>query len=57
MRTSPAPVRPSTAMKGPRRDVAVITKMLHLKRPSLVPVLGSLVIEQLGGGRSKTRRR
>ncbi len=28
---------------------AVVTKVLHLKRPRLVPVLDSLVIRQLGG--------
>ena len=30
------------------RGVSVSTKMLHLKRPRLVPVLDSLVVEQLG---------
>ncbi|HEV8053367.1 MAG TPA: DUF6308 family protein, partial [Candidatus Limnocylindrales bacterium] len=36
-------------MRAAHRGHAVITKMLHLKRPSLVPVLDSLVIDQLGG--------
>ena len=36
-------------MWAAHRGHAVITKMLHLKRPSLVPVLDSLVIDQLGG--------
>lgn len=40
-------------MRGPHRQLAVITKMLHLKRPALVPVIDSLVIQQIGGrGRS-----
>jgi hypothetical protein len=30
------------------RGVSVSTKMLHLKRPRLVPVLDSLVVAQLG---------
>ncbi|MDQ3601732.1 MAG: DUF6308 family protein [Actinomycetota bacterium] len=36
-------------MRAAHRHHAVITKILHLKRPSLVPVLDSLVIDQLGG--------
>ena len=41
------------AMRAPYRDIAVVTKMLHLKRPALVPVLDSLVLQQLGArGRS-----
>ena len=41
---------------GSQWHQAVITKMLHLKRPSLVPVLDSLVIDQLGGrGRASNR--
>jgi hypothetical protein len=33
---------------GPRRGVSVATKMLHLKRPLLFPVLDSLVAQMLG---------
>lgn len=36
-------------MRATHRGQAVNTKMLHLKRPALVPVLDSLVIDQLGG--------
>jgi hypothetical protein len=34
---------------GPYRNLAVATKILHLKRPGLFPVLDSLVVDQLGG--------
>lgn len=34
---------------GPGRGVSVATKMLHLKRPRLFPVLDELVVEMLGG--------
>jgi hypothetical protein len=34
---------------GPYRNLSVATKVLHLKRPRLFPVLDSLVIQQLGG--------
>lgn len=34
---------------GPWRNLSVATKVLHLKRPRLVPVLDRLVLEQLGG--------
>jgi hypothetical protein len=34
---------------GPWRNLATVTKMLHLKRPGLVPVLDRLVVEQIGG--------
>ena len=37
------------AMRGPYRQLATVTKLLHLKRPRLVPVLDALVIEQIGG--------
>lgn len=33
---------------GPYRGLSVASKMLHLKRPRLIPLLDSLVIEQLG---------
>jgi hypothetical protein len=36
-------------MRGPYRQLATVTKLLHLKRPALVPVLDALVIEQIGG--------
>jgi hypothetical protein len=36
------------AMDAQHRKLAVITRVLHLKRPALVPVLDSLVIDQLG---------
>jgi len=34
---------------GPYRNLSVATKVLHLKRPWLFPVLDSLVLQQLGG--------
>lgn len=34
---------------GPYRNLSVASKVLHLKRPSLFPVLDSLVIQQIGG--------
>lgn len=34
---------------APGRNVSVATKMLHLKRPSLFPVLDRLVVESIGG--------
>jgi Family of unknown function (DUF6308) len=38
---------------APYRNLAVATKVLHLKRPSLFPVLDLLVVQQIGGiGRS-----
>ena len=36
------------ALVGPGRGLSVATKVLHLKRPSLYPVLDSLVLQQLG---------
>lgn len=39
------------------RGVSVSTKMLHLKRPRLVPVLDSLVVEQLGAAMPSTPAR
>jgi hypothetical protein len=38
------------AALGPYRNHAVATKVLHLKRPLLIPILDSLVVEQIGGG-------
>lgn len=38
-----------TAAAGPKRGIARVTKILHLKRPRLVPVLDSLVVQQMGG--------
>lgn len=37
------------AMIGDHRGLSVATKLLHLKRPALVPILDSLVVDQLGG--------
>lgn len=37
------------AMVGDHRGLSVATKLLHLKRPELVPILDSLVVDQLGG--------
>jgi len=37
------------AVVGQGRGVAVATKMLHLKRPRLFPILDRLVVEMLGG--------
>lgn len=34
---------------GPHRQLAVTTKVLHLKRPRLIPVLDSYVVQMLGG--------
>ncbi len=34
---------------APHRNLAVATKVLHLKRPSLFPVLDLLVVQQIGG--------
>ena len=34
---------------APYRNLAVATKVLHLKRPSLFPVLDLFVVQQLGG--------
>ena len=36
------------AMCGPYRGLSVVSKMLHLKRPRLIPLLDALVVEQLG---------
>jgi hypothetical protein len=33
---------------GPYRNLSVATKVLHLKRPHLFPVLDSLVVQQIG---------
>jgi hypothetical protein len=37
------------ASVGPYRRLSVATKVLHLKRPRLFPVLDSLVVELIGG--------
>jgi len=43
-------------MVGDHRGLSVATKLLHLKRPALVPILDSLVVDQLGGrGRKATK--
>lgn len=39
---------------APYRNVSVATKMLHLKRPALFPVLDRLVVESLGARISST---
>ena len=36
------------AVQRPSLQIAVVTKVLHIKRPRLVPVLDSLVISQIG---------
>lgn len=41
---------------GPYRNLSVATKVLHLKRPNLFPVLDSLVLQQLGGMGPKPMR-
>lgn len=40
--------RPSRATTGKYRGISVSTKVLHLKRPQVFPVLDSLVLEQIG---------
>ncbi len=40
---------PVDALMGPRRNLAVVTKVLHAKRPRLYPVLDSLVVQLVGG--------
>ena len=47
-RVSERLARALAAMDAKHRKLAVITKMLHLKRPALVPVLDRLVVDQLG---------
>lgn len=37
------------AAVAPYRNLSVMTKVLHLKRPRLFPVLDSLVVDQIGG--------
>jgi Family of unknown function (DUF6308) len=37
-----------TAATGPGRGISVGSKVLHLKRPAMFPVLDSLVLQQLG---------
>jgi hypothetical protein len=46
----PAVDQALTALIGPYRNLAVATKVLHLKRPGIFPVLDSLVVDQIGGG-------
>jgi uncharacterized protein DUF6308 len=36
------------ALTGPGRNLSVMTKLLHIKRPRFVPVLDSYVMGQLG---------
>jgi Family of unknown function (DUF6308) len=38
------------ALVGSRRGLAVVTKLLHLKRPRLFPILDRLTVEMLGSG-------
>lgn len=40
------------AATGPGRGISVGTKVLHLKRPAMFPVLDSLVLQQLGATES-----
>jgi hypothetical protein len=42
---------PFAALCGPYRGLSIVSKVLHLKRPRLVPLLDALVIEQLGSER------
>lgn len=35
-------------LRGPHRNTAVLSKVLHLKRPALIPVLDSLIAQQVG---------
>jgi len=44
------------AMVGDHRGLSVATKLLHLKRPALVPILDSLVVDQLGGRGTKATK-
>lgn len=46
-----------TALLGVGRGVSRSTKMLHLKRPRLIPVLDSLVVAQLGSPMPSTPSR
>ena len=43
-------------MVGDHRGLSVATKLLHLKRPALVPILDSLVVDQLGGRGAKATK-
>lgn len=47
-RARPAVEAAITATVGAGRGLSVATKVLHLKRPKMFPVLDSLVLEQLG---------
>ncbi|MDQ3689223.1 MAG: DUF6308 family protein [Chloroflexota bacterium] len=53
-RVAPALEAALDALIQKGRGVSVSTKMLHLKRPKLVPVLDSLVVEQLGAAMPST---
>ena len=44
------------AVVGPGRGVSVATKMLHLKRPRLFPILDRLVVEMLAARSPRMRR-
>ncbi len=56
-RAAPALEAALDALIQKGRGVSVSTKMLHLKRPLLVPVLDSLVVEQLGAAMPSTSGR
>jgi len=45
----PAMADAFVATLAPYRNLAVVTKVLHLNRPRLFPVLDRLVVEQIGG--------
>lgn len=47
-RARPAVQSGLAAMVAPGRGLSVATKVLHLKRPRMFPVLDSLVLQQLG---------
>jgi hypothetical protein len=40
-------------VRRPKLGIAVVTKILHIKRPKLIPVLDSLVLAQIGAGASQ----
>ncbi|MGD0121693.1 MAG: DUF6308 family protein [Candidatus Limnocylindrales bacterium] len=50
VRVRPAIEQALREVIGPYRNLAVATKVLHLKRPGIFPVLDSLVVDQIGGG-------
>ncbi len=45
-----------TSVQRPGLQIAVVTKVLHIKRPRLIPVLDSLVLSQIGARYSEDVR-